>query len=432
MTDYDNFDAMMYDAATQPINTFAGHQPRLDEVYLRPEEPTQMEYFEFNPHSIYDPNNSTRLYWVATDDGLDKIQTDRFKIAFTRWGYNNSGPFVLVNHGVPANQTQWYDVIRLLTRVGFRVIVFDMLGMGWSTKPLFDNQEKLEKLRWDKDIHYVNQLVDYVFGENEKFVYLADDWGTGIQIKYIEIFWNRVLWAGDQDGIRGGAYPVPEIEDIGQASMLPMDEDPDVISGKKPPSPGSFQMAMGASNQGITQMLKTMAHRSPERYNQWSMRDTLRPFFSTNYEKSGSAPFNMPHKNYALKSMADRAVSALRTGDLMPYHPQKNPEGIKFSQIETIMYLWSGEYDRMMSANQRLRYKFWMPKSQIFSSLVPRADHFSGVDQPEWIATMIVEFHNFLFPPGSPGSLPVAFLGFDGIWKGNELPESQAYSKIYQ
>ncbi len=433
-------DSELYDAATQPINIFAGNQPRWS-IYKNPKtvEPTMIEMFGFDAYLIYDPQNPNRLFSVATDDGMNKTMTKQFKIAFTRWGWgrNNTGPFVLIGHGVPANQTQWWDVARLLAMVGFRVVTFDMLTMGWSTKPLFDNKEKMEKLRWVHDKYYVNWLADVVFGVGSKFVYIADDWGTGILHKYMETFGNRLLWAGDQDGIRGGAYPVPEIEDIGQASMLPMDERPQVLAGKIPPAPGSFQMAMGGANSSLTQILKTMAHTSSKKFNQWSMRPILRPFFSVDYERNATdprgaaAPFNMPHKNFALKSMADRAIASLRSGDLSPYHPYKNPGGIRYSQIEVNLMLWSGEYDNMMSSNQRLRYKYWMPKSRVLTQEVPRAGHFSGVDQPKWIATMIIEFHSFLFRPGKPNSLPKPFLGFDGIFKGNEEKEAAAYEKLY-
>ena len=438
ITKHDPTDAELYEAATQPINIFAGNQPRWS-IYTNPKtiEPTKIEFFGFDAYRIYDTQNPNRLFSVATDDGMNKTMTKQFKIAFTRWGWNNTGPFVLICHGVPANQSQWWDIARLLAMVGFRVVTFDMLTMGWSTKPLFDNKEKIEKLRWVHDKHYVNWMVNYIFGTRAKFVFIADDWGTGILHKYMEDFWSRILWAGDQDGIRGGAYPVPEIEDIGRASMLPMDERPDVVAGKIPPAPGSFQMAMGASNQGITQILKTMSHLSHKKYDQWSMRPTLRPFFSVDYERDATdhrgaaAPFNMPHKNFALKSMADRAISSLRSGDLSPYHPSKNPGGIKYSQIETNLMFWSGEYDNMMARNQRLRYKYWMPKSRVLTQLVPRAGHFSGLDQPIWDATMIIEFHTFLFPPGKPNSLPKVFLGFDGIFKGNEEKEAAAYQKLY-
>ena len=431
-------DSDLYEAATQEIDIFAGNNPDLS-IYEneKSNRPTKIEFYQFNAFEIYDPNHSNRLFTVATEDGLNKEMTKIFKIAFSRWGWNNTGPCILINHGVPSNQTQWWAVVRLLTMVGFRVVTFDMLTMGWSTKPLFSNQEKLEKLRWDHDKHYVEGLANHVFGEDTKFIYLSDDWGAGIMHKYMETRWDRLLWVGDQDGIRGGAYPVPEIEDIGQASMLPMDENPDVIAGKMPPSPGSFQMAMGSANQTFTQILKTMAYREYEKYDQLSMRPILRPFFSVDYERNATdprgaaGPFNMPHKNFALKSMADRAIAALRNGDLMPYHPRKNPRGIKYAQIETNFLLWSGEYDNMMSRNQRFRYKYWMPRSRVLTQEIPRAGHFSGFDQPEKVATVIIEFHNFLFPPGTEHSLPIPFLGFDGNFKGNEEMESLAYRQLY-
>jgi len=434
-------DNELFEAAISETNPFAGHS--YDSLLYgdpRSVEPDEIEYIEFPVHELYEPNNPNYRLYVATDDGQSKRLTDTLRIAYSKWKLpnNQTGPYVLVNHGVPANQTQWYDVIRRLALAGFRVVVFDMLCMGQSDKPLFSHvEEKKEKLRWKYDVPYVKALADHCFGVDIPFVYLADDWGTGIMYKFMELYSNRLLWVGDQDGIRGGAYPVPEIEAIGRASFLPMDEDSEVMKGEKPPSPNSFQAAMGAADQTFVQILKTMAAQSNEKYDQWGLRDIMRPFFSVDYERTyqdprgPSAPYSMPPKFFALKSMADRAGTALRSLDLMPYHSKLNPDGIKFTSIRTNLFLWSGEHDRMMSRNQRLRYVSWMPNSRVFSTLIPRADHFSGVDQPDWIAEQIVAFHQLIYPPGRAGSIPAGFLGFKGVMKGNEREESAAYRKIY-
>jgi pimeloyl-ACP methyl ester carboxylesterase len=418
----------IFDAAIAAPNPFAGHAPDPN-LYGDPRlvEPTEIEFMAFKAYQIYNPKNPDWTMYVASDDGMSKVKTDVLKIAYSRWEKPDStGPFLLINHGVPANQTQWYDIARMLALVGFRVVVFDMLCMGWSSKPLFENvEEKKEKLRWDYDVLYVDALADFVFGKDAKFVYMADDWGAGIMHKYMEKHYNRVLWFGDQDGIRGGAYPVPEIEDIGRASFLPMEK---------------FIEAMGSADSSITQTLKTMAFRSSKKYDQWSMRDILRPFFSQDYERTylekdgPGSPYSMPHKVYALKSMADRAGTALISLDLMPFHKEKNPRGIKYADINTTLYLWSGENDNMMSRNQRFRYQYWMPNSRVFHNLIPRAGHFSGVDQPKRIATNVITFHQLLYPPGGHAqeyTLPAGFLGFDGTMKGSEREESVNYEKLY-
>ncbi len=434
-------DDELFEAATKPINIFAGNDffSSVISLYGSPEavEPKAVEYFSFEAYQIYDPRNPDRLFDVASDDGFRKVQTKIFKIAHTRWQKPGStGPHVLINHGVPANMTQWFKVARYLAMVGFRVVVFDMLTMGRSTKPLFNNEEKMEKLRWHMDVPYVNALADEVFGSGCPFIYLADDWGTGILHKYLEIYSDRSIWSGDQDGIRGGAFPISEVKAIGRASMLPMDERSEVLAGRIPPDPGSFQAVMGAADQTIVQILKTMTKRQDEVYDRWGLNSTLDPFFSTDYERPATSPkgianpVNMPIKFYALKSMADRSGAALISTDLMPHHRRLNPGGIKYSQIRTILYLWSGENDNMMPRNQRLRYKEWLRNSRVFSALIPRAGHFSGLDQPEWIANNIIAFHNFLYPPGREGSLPAGFMGYSGIYKGNEREEAAAYRRL--
>ena len=431
-------DDEIYDAETAPISKFSGNDARL-EYYPAVQEPQELEYFEFNAATIYDPQNPGRQFDVATDDGFGRTTTDTFKIAYTRWGWNNTGPFVLVNHGVPANQTQWYELVRYLVRAGFRVVVFDMLCMGWSTKPLFlDVEERMEKLRWKYDPYYVEGLVNHVFGETSKFIYLADDWGTGIQNWYAYLFGNkRLIWLGSQDGIEGGSYPVSEIQGFGFATLLEMDEDPDVLSGKKPPKIGSFQFMMMSSGQTMVQILKSMAHEAQWKYDQWSLRRTKRPFYSVDYERNATDPrgratvLTMPPKFYALKSMVDRSAAALSGPDLLPFHSVKNPDGIKYTTITVPWFFWYGENDKMMSRNNRHRFKYWLPNARVFTALVPRADHFSGFDQPIWVADMIINFHNDNYPPGTPGSLDVPYLGFDGIWKGNEKEEMAGYARLY-
>ncbi len=434
----------IYDALTAPISKFSGNDARL-EYYPAVQEPQELEYFEFDASTIYDPQNPGRQFDVASEDGFGRTKTNTFKIAYTRWGWNNSGPFVLINHGVPANQTQWYEVVRYLVRAGFRVVVFDMLCMGWSTKPLFLNmEERMEKLRWKYDPYYVEGLVKHVFGNNSKFIYLADDWGTGIQNWYayydaINTFNrpSRLLWLGSQDGIEGGSYPVSEIQGFGFATLLEMDEDPDVLSGKKPPKIGSFQFMLMSSGQTMVQILKSMAHEAHWKYDQWSLRRTKRPFYSVDYERDATDPrgratvLTMPPKFYALKSMVDRSAAALSSPDLLPFHSVKNPDAIKYTMIRVPWFFWYGENDKMMSRNNRHRFKYWLPNSNVFTALVPRADHFSGLDQPIWVADMIINYHTYNYPPGQPGSLKVPYLGFDGIWKGNEKGEMANYSHLY-
>jgi pimeloyl-ACP methyl ester carboxylesterase len=430
--------SQIYEAAVAPIDIFDGHDYPAT-LYGNPDEvkPNGISYYEFDAYKVYDPEIVDREYVVATDDGNSFVKTTKFKIAYSFWGRKNTGILMICIHGVPANQTQWYDVCRRLALVGYRVVALDMLTMGKSTKPLFDDEEKADKLRWIYDREYIRMMVDDLFGPKTKFIFAADDWGTAILQKFIEKYYDRVIFFYDQDGIRGGAYPVPEIEAIGRAALLPLDLREQFLKGLTTPAPGTFQDAMKGSDQTVTQILKTMASTAAGKYDQWSMRSTLNPFFDTDYERPDTdargayVPVKSPPKFFALRSMADRAGYALRTSDLLPYHPEKNKDGIDFVSVKTYGLFMSGDQDKMMSRNVRFRYTYWMPQSRIFSDTIPNADHFAGFDRPEYVATQIIAFHNFLIPPGNPGAVPKAFLGFDGIFKGNEREEAQGYDKLY-
>ena len=54
---------------------------------------------------------------------------------------------------------------------------------------------------------------------------------------------------------------------------------------------------------------------------------------------------------------------------------------------------------------------------QVHIQRVPRAGHFAGTDQPNHVSAAII---NFIAVYSGKDSLADVFLGFDGIWKGDE------------
>jgi len=356
-------------------------------------EPKKYEFFEFEAYIIYDRNNPKRKFIISNEYGTDFITTDTFKLYYSKWGENNSGPYVFINHGLMDKRILWNNIIRYLILVGFRVVLFDMLGVGKSTKPIFNNKEKIEKLRWKYDIYYVEGLVNYLIGTSDNFIFISQGWGNGILKKYLERFGQRVLWFACFDD----TIHINTIELLSKCSFLPLDLDKKVINNYIPASLGTFQ-----------DIIKNK---------EYNIRIILRELTCKNDDLSLSDEFPIQLDPYLFfKSIIDRAFIMLNTNDILPYHSQKNKDGIRYTKIKNYGIFFS---EKMISN----RYKFWMPNSRIYN-VIHRGNS-------EEIANQLIEFHNLIFPPGRLNSLPAKYIGFGDFINGNEEEEVKHYLKLY-
>ena len=70
-----------------------------------------------------------------------------------------------------------------------------------------------------------------------------------------------------------------------------------------------------------------------------------------------------------------------------------------------------------MPSQQVYRFKYALKNSPVQITMVQNAGHFAGTDQPNYVSTAII---NFIAEKSGKDSLADVFLGFDGIWKGDE------------
>nr|QBK92155.1 MAG: haloalkane dehalogenase [Pithovirus LCPAC304] len=408
----------MYEAFSHSPDPDVGTEPRRS-IYRNVGKPQHGKALVKTPFS-----------GIVEENG-EKILTDEMLIALTQWG--DKGPIVLFLHGVPTNRRQWRPVQERLAPF-CRTIAIDMLGMGESDKPLQYGKDqdvaavartlRLPKAKpnnpykpwdWIFDTGYINQLMLEFYGK-EKFIFVADDWGGGINSHFTARYGSKRLLAHVQlDPIAFDGYPVSEIQAIGRASAI---EDE-----------ATFQMAMGALDQTMVQIFKTMVHKPDNVYNQYSLRSIKFPYIDVDYERPGASSMTMGLHWDAIRVLTDR--SAILAPDLLlPYDAKKNPKGVKYDKIDVPTAVLWGDKDNMMPPLQRLRYIYAHshPKAKVMPIRIGEAGHFAASDQVNWVSESILTFIIFVMGPGKMGDI---FLGFDGIWKGDEAMMRKDLRRIY-
>lgn len=350
--------------------------------------------------------------------------TNQFDIAYTKVG--NAGPLVLFIHGVPCNRGQWEEVQRVVGRF-CETIAIDMLGMGESSQPrLYGHQEKGENndcWHWQNDVDYIEKLMQHEY-PGRKFVLIADDWGSGIASHYAARHNDRLLALIHFDAITFDGYPVNEIQAIGRASQIPNTPEGDEM----------FAMAMGAFDQTLVQILKTMVH-NPAVYNQYKIRLLTFPYVDVDYERNGKGDgvsdvaksTTMRLNMHNIRVLADRAA-ILSPALLLPHHPKMNPNGVKYQNIKVPSLIGWGINDNMMPAAQTQRFAQVLGTDDVQVHYIPDAGHFAHTDQPLYVADTIV---NFIRRVVGRGKLADINLGFEGIWKGDERQMINDLRQIY-
>ncbi|MBA3894302.1 MAG: alpha/beta hydrolase [Gemmatimonadales bacterium] len=339
--------------------------------------------------------------------------TDEFEIAFTKMG--ERGPLVLFLHGVPTNRAQWEDIQAHVSRF-CETISIDMLGMGESSKPRQygkkSDQRDNDLWYWRNDVDYIEQLMQHEY-PGRKFIFVADDWGSGINSHYAARYPDRLDGFVQLDPIAFDGYPVNEIQAIGRASMIPNTPEGDAM----------FAGAFGAFDQTLVQIYKTMVY-DPNVYNQYNLRRITFPYVDVDYERNGAGDgvtdvarsLTLRLKFHNCRVLADRAA-ILSPALLLPYDAKRNPEGVRYENITVPSLIMWGEFDNMMPAAQTQRFANVLGTDDVQITYIPRAGHFAGTDQPDFVADTIV---NFIRRVKGRQALADINLGNTGIWKGDE------------
>lgn len=405
----------LYTALSHAPVRAAGNKVDLS-IYRQAGEPTHGTFnFRAPAEGLVQVNgpHSTELEW-----------TDDFEIAFTKVG--TKGPLVLFLHGVPTNRAQWEEIQRHVGRF-CETIAIDMLGMGESTKPRQygkrTDQRDNDLWYWKHDVDYIEELMQHEY-PGRKFIFVADDWGSGINSQYAARHNDRLDAFIQLDPIAFDGYPVNEIQAIGRASQIPNTPEGDEM----------FAAAFGAFDQTLVQIYKTMVY-DPNVYNQYTLRSITFPYVDVDYERNRAGDgvtdvaksTTLKLKMHNIRVLADRAA-ILSPALLLPYHPEKNPEGVKYENITVPTLVMWGEYDNMMPAAQTQRFANVLSTDDVQITYVPRAGHFAGTDNPRFVSDTIV---NFVRRLKGRQALADINLGNEGIWKGDERLMIEDLRAIY-
>ncbi len=350
-----------------------------------------------------------------------------YKIAYEVWapkGMMDSPDIVTVvlTHGVPVNRKEWYPVARLLARF-VRVIMVDLLGMGNSTKLI-----KFNFWSWKLHANIFAKMLSDIMSDNwgtwftthKKIFFGANDWGSGVLQKFIELHGNIFLYGAIPcSAIALDGYWVQHIGSLHALTVLPY------------PSP-TFSAEAIRFIGTYTGLLETMFHRTSEIHNQYTMMLFQETYVENSYSDPKKNPKNTEYKAFAVRSLAEQASNILGNGELLPYHSEKNQNGMDFSKWNVpILMLW-GKNDKMMPEGQVYRFSNivhkvneWRKENDEESNLslwyqvIDEAGHFAVSDQPERSADAILQFMHSVKKIDSK-SFAKSFLGFDSLARQDE------------
>lgn len=339
----------------------------------------------------------------------------------------NKGPLVLFLHGMPTNRSQWKEVQGQVSRF-CETISIDMLGMGESSKPRQygrkHNPEANDQWSWKNDLDYIEKLMQQEY-PGRKFVFIADDWGSGIASHYAAKHNDRLNALVQLDPVAFDGYPVNEIQAIGRASEIP----------NTPEGDAQYGLLFAAFDQTLVQILKSMVY-DPAKYNQYNLRYLTSTYVDVDYERNGldngvtdvAKSTTMRLKLHNMRVLSDRAA-ILSPALLLPYHPQCNPNGVNYQNITAPTLIMWGEYDNMMPAAQTQRFANVLGTDDVQITYIPRSGHFPATDNPENVTDTII---NFIRRVMGRSALADIYVGNDGIWKGDERQMVQALRPLHK
>ncbi len=332
---------------------------------------------------------------------------------------------LVLTNGVPVNRREWWEVSKLCSHF-FRVVTVDLFGMGESSKPL-DFKDSDDDWFWSWKLHAeIFKLLFDNFRKNHsdwfitgKLFFGANDWGAGAVQKFIEMYGEEyLLGASINSAIALNGYWVQHIGSLQALAILPY------------PSPTFSAEAIRFAGT-LTGLLETMFHRTPYIHNQYTMALLQEPYVEISYSDPTKNPSNTIYKEHSVRVLAQQASVILGNGELLPFHSERNLNGLKFFEWNVpILSIW-GKNDKMMPEGQvhrfanivsiitKIRREQNKPNNLSFIYRVfEKAGHFAISDQPiksadaiiDWIRNIIGVEH--MYEP---------YIGFDSIARQDEI-----------
>jgi len=389
-----------------------GYRKELIDIYTTPVTSSKTTKVDLNVYPY--EGEVEEGYWVFSSDftGITeetREYTNKFRIFYKTMGMNHNGVILLLIPGVPTNAYIFRDMDYLLAKF-LPVVCIDPLGMGRSSKPMnYGENEGAGDKAWHWIYHakYISQMMSELF-PGRKYFPIGFDWGGGIVFQLASIYPTNIVMAGFGDPVALDGYPVSEIQAIGRASLLEMNE---------------FRKEMSSFDSTMVQILKSMV-KKPSKWNQFTLRDIKRPYMDVGYDSLKEPKpnsLNMRLKFHALRVLSQMAAQ-LAPYQLLPYDEMKNPLGVKYEEIKVPVLIMWGTHDNMMPPVQKFTLRYLLKESEVCIYKIHKAGHFIEVDKPKEVSENIL---NFVCEHRGFEELAGPFFGFKELWKGNE--EELAY-----
>ncbi len=341
-------------------------------------------------------------------------------------------PTIVLTNGVPMNRREWYQVGRILGKF-MRVVMVDLFGMGDSGMPIdfYDPAdadrpfaERRWYWRWETHARILAAFIRDIDADwkIEGRVFLgANDWGAGAVQKTSEMFGEQLLLGtGVFSAVMLDGYWVWQIGALDGFNHIPF------------PSP-QFAAATRQFLGTVTGLIETM-YNHPERHtNQYTMALNQWPFVDIDYSNPERNPSNSVFHPWAVRVLAEQGATILGNGELLPFHPTHNPNGMRFSAWQGPWMFMHGDGDKMMPLVQIFKMKaIAMDLQQMrFSGdrddtlemrihAVVDAGHFAIRDQPIKAAHFIIDWVRDIV---GPVLLANPYLGLEGLARQSERYE---------
>lgn len=374
---------------------------------------------------------STRENYGVPPSQVRFVETSTFEIAYTvsmpagRVGKNNNDlPLIGLLHGVPGNRKWKFNVQRLLAQYAI-VVSFDMLGKGESSMVLdyrFEGQhEENEAWDWVHHVPYVHALfMDHIphlpqVNRSDKlgFIFQADDWAVGIAIHYAVLHSITLQHLILVNGVFGDGYFVIEIGTIGRMAAVRRKDENAFMAGAF----GLPQTLIGVEKYMV---------EDRKRFNRYTESSFMFPYQDTDYQ-SGKAASDMHPHYWNIAVLADMS-SRLAPRQLQPFHPTKNPAGVRVDLITVPVAMIWGMEDQMMPPVQMMRAHYFFPNAPVSVHEIAGANHFAEIDKPEAVVRAML---NALLQHNKTATRAFLGVGDDLVYKGDETQLMKRLERIY-
>ena len=239
----------------------------------------------------------------------------------------------------------------------------------------------------------------------------ANDWGTGMVQKYVEMFGDEDLHGAlIASAISLDGYWVQHIGSLKALKDLPYPSD-------------TFSVESIRFQGVLTSLLETMFHRTSDIQNQYTMALMQDPYVEISYSDVNKNPDNTIYKAHSVRVLSQQASYSLGNGELLPHHSTKNPNGIFFTKFNIpILMIW-GKNDIMMPEGQVQKF------ANIFH-VVNYAKHINAAsDQPEIFADSVIHWVRDIM---GPEYLNTAYVGMTEIARQDEDHVISSLNKLYK